>query len=338
MSGAFARQCVAAIGLVALAIGSAAGAKPKHKTTPAANPAPPAETVEPLPAMLPAPVPDFTGKDPRWIKAKDSDCRAWLSGPYFANWLPSLVFSWTGACSDRLVSGRGVMTVTVDPVPQGIVYWGKETIAGAFSGGVLNGQAQIVLSEGNRFEGEFQNGRLNGTGSQTWPTGTSMKGSYINDHLNGPGELAYSFGQHYVGDFRNDLKSGHGVAKFLDGSVFDGQFKNRNIDGQGTFCTADGKCLKGLATGPRPDPLHPYVPPPYPPIAVRLNQTGTAIVMFHVQPDGHVRDVRLVQSTGHDELDKAATDAAFTWQMLPGAVGGVPVEMEWDRRVEFLLQ
>jgi TonB family protein len=48
----------------------------------------------------------------------------------------------------------------------------------------------------------------------------------------------------------------------------------------------------------------------YPKIAVDLNVHGVAVIGFVVHPDGQVTDVRLVESSHADVLDKAAITAA----------------------------
>ncbi len=44
----------------------------------------------------------------------------------------------------------------------------------------------------------------------------------------------------------------------------------------------------------------------YPPIAVRLNQTGTTRLRITVSADGQVTDAKVVESSGHDSLDEAS--------------------------------
>ena len=48
----------------------------------------------------------------------------------------------------------------------------------------------------------------------------------------------------------------------------------------------------------------------YPKIAIDLNVHGVAVVGFVVHPDGQVTDVRLVESSRADVLDRAAVTAA----------------------------
>lgn len=47
----------------------------------------------------------------------------------------------------------------------------------------------------------------------------------------------------------------------------------------------------------------------YPPVARRLQQTGTAIVKFSLLSDGSITDIKLDRSSGNDRLDDAAITA-----------------------------
>lgn len=56
----------------------------------------------------------------------------------------------------------------------------------------------------------------------------------------------------------------------------------------------------------------------YPPIAVRLNQTGTTRVLVHISSDGSVEGVDVVNSSGHDSLDQATVKCiTSSWRYKP---------------------
>ena len=46
----------------------------------------------------------------------------------------------------------------------------------------------------------------------------------------------------------------------------------------------------------------------YPEMARELGRQGTVVVQITVDPDGHVRDVKLVQGSGSESLDRAAQE------------------------------
>ena len=64
----------------------------------------------------------------------------------------------------------------------------------------------------------------------------------------------------------------------------------------------------------------------YPPIAVRLNQQGTTVLMVHVTAEGTVGDVRVQNSSGHEALDAAAVKCAQSWTFRPATRNEIPVE------------
>jgi len=62
----------------------------------------------------------------------------------------------------------------------------------------------------------------------------------------------------------------------------------------------------------------------YPATARRMGWEGQAVVAFHLLPDGSVRDVRVVQGSGHAALDRGAIDAVRNASPFPRS----PVEAE----------
>lgn len=66
--------------------------------------------------------------------------------------------------------------------------------------------------------------------------------------------------------------------------------------------------------------------PTYPGFEALYGITGTAVVLILVGPDGVPVDVKLHQSTGSADLDKAAIDAAKAWRFNPQIKNGKAVE------------
>ena len=62
----------------------------------------------------------------------------------------------------------------------------------------------------------------------------------------------------------------------------------------------------------------------YPPAARRMGWEGKVVVAFLLLPDGSVRDVRVVQGSGHAALDRGAVDAVRSASPFPRS----PVEAE----------
>jgi protein TonB len=89
------------------------------------------------------------------------------------------------------------------------------------------------------------------------------------------------------------------------------------------------------------DPLRPvgrtHTLPPYPPISVRLNESGTTLMEVHITTEGNVDDCKVVQSSSSERLDGAACDFVKShWRWQPPTNQGTPtavstrVSVKWD--------
>jgi protein TonB len=78
-------------------------------------------------------------------------------------------------------------------------------------------------------------------------------------------------------------------------------------------------------------PLYRVNPPPeYPAMARRRGYSGQVVLEVLVGQNGSVVDLRVVTSSGHDMLDRAAVKAVKTWVFEPGMRGSKTVDM-WVR-------
>lgn len=71
-------------------------------------------------------------------------------------------------------------------------------------------------------------------------------------------------------------------------------------------------------------------PPTYPALARKRGYQGTVVLEVFVKTDGRVGDLRIVESSTHTLLDRAATNAVKGWQFEPGRRGDRVVAM-WVR-------
>lgn len=89
------------------------------------------------------------------------------------------------------------------------------------------------------------------------------------------------------------------------------------------------------------DPLRPIgrtrTLPPYPPISVRLNESGTTLMEVHITTEGNVDDCKVVTSSSSERLDQAACDhVKRVWRWQPPTNQGQPiavstrVSVKWD--------
>ena len=92
---------------------------------------------------------------------------------------------------------------------------------------------------------------------------------------------------------------------------------------------------------PSSDPLKPIMRthsiPPYPPISVRLNESGTTLMEVHITTEGNVDDCKILQTSSSDRLDTAACEyVKRVWRWQPPTNAGAPVavstrvSVKWD--------
>ncbi|MGP8438083.1 hypothetical protein ACT2FY_08795 [Paraburkholderia fungorum] len=156
--------------------------------------------------------PDLSGNDPHWIKVTGSNCWTYALVPMGAS------VTWTGACTEQLVSGSGTLKW----------YSGSgnlmTTAAGSFSDGMLNGAAILTSYDDSKgihnltIEGVFKNGQPVGNEKQTsfFPSG-KVKSIYVgnvshdgNHRPNGEGAITVfnpdgSTAGHYEGLYKDGV-------------------------------------------------------------------------------------------------------------------------------------
>ncbi|MFH1293107.1 MAG: energy transducer TonB [Pseudomonadota bacterium] len=79
-------------------------------------------------------------------------------------------------------------------------------------------------------------------------------------------------------------------------------------------------------------------PPRYPRIARRRGYEGTVIMQVLVDRNGRVKELHIVQSSGHDVLDRAAITSVKNWQFEPGMRGDLKVDTWVKVPVRFQLK
>lgn len=77
------------------------------------------------------------------------------------------------------------------------------------------------------------------------------------------------------------------------------------------------------------------VRPVYPESARRAGIQGTTLLRIHIEADGHVSDVSVQRSAGHQSLDEAAAEAVRRWRFEPALNSAGPVSMWAVVPVEF---
>ena len=100
-------------------------------------------------------------------------------------------------------------------------------------------------------------------------------------------------------------------------------------------------------TGPQTQPGDHYAvgigathtTPPYPPLAIRLEEQGSVQLRLTISPQGFVTDAIVVRSSGHEDLDQAARNwVVARWRYQPAVRGGAAVPSTVDAVVKFDLK
>ena len=84
-----------------------------------------------------------------------------------------------------------------------------------------------------------------------------------------------------------------------------------------------GAISPGLAdTMAKIDHAYPAPPPAYPDAAQDRGEQGDVLLEVQVGSNGRPRKIRLKQSSGFDDLDNAAFEAAVNWHYVPAVIDG----------------
>lgn len=76
--------------------------------------------------------------------------------------------------------------------------------------------------------------------------------------------------------------------------------------------------------------------PVYPPIAKQIGAQGPVVLQAIISPEGTVENLRVV-SSAHPLLNDAALDAVRQWRFRPYLLNGIPMEVEAQITVNFIL-
>lgn len=77
--------------------------------------------------------------------------------------------------------------------------------------------------------------------------------------------------------------------------------------------------------------------PYYPNEARERGEEGTVIVLVHVDKNGSVMKLRIVQSSGYPSLDSSSLETLKTWIFTPGQLGNKKIESELIVPIQFVL-
>jgi len=91
-----------------------------------------------------------------------------------------------------------------------------------------------------------------------------------------------------------------------------------------------------LAETPEKDPpfhigkaIVTFAPRPVRPFGAYIRRTTTGVFTLRVRPDGTVKRVDMVQSTGYQTVDLASMDAFYKWRFVPGSADNVTIPITY---------
>ena len=78
-------------------------------------------------------------------------------------------------------------------------------------------------------------------------------------------------------------------------------------------------------------------PPRYPESARRLRQTGVVRLLVTVDASGFVSSIAVAESSGFEQLDRAALQAVRQWRFKPASLAGVSIASQVEVPIRFEL-
>jgi hypothetical protein len=115
---------------------------------------------------------------------------------------------------------------------------------GEFKSGQFHGQGKLVFVRGGFYEGEFTQGRMTGKGTLVDSDDTRYDGLLVNGEYEGQGKIIYSSKAAYEGGFSQGQY--HGQGKYTDKDTwYEGQFDEGDFAGKGEYVDYQGDHFKG---------------------------------------------------------------------------------------------
>jgi TonB family protein len=188
----------------------------------------------------------------------------------------------------------------------------------------------MTWSNGNRYEGEFLNNKWNGMGTNTLRDGSRYEGEFLNNKWNGKGVLIRPDGSREEGNFVNGVRAldklpplprgaGNSIQAALDASVTEFAIKTRSAQEQAatkayvaSLSAKTQRLWYELIHQSGKDVNHVH---------------GQVVTEFTILREGTIKDAKIIQSAGNDELDHFALKSI----LLSGPAPPLPRDIPNDR-------
>lgn len=118
---------------------------------------------------------------------------------------PKETVTWTGACADGYMQGKGVLQFSTDGKP-GAKY------EGTLAKGQITGRGALRTADGATYDGDWVDGKQDGYGVYTAPDGSRYEGAWTAGEPDGPGSYRSPKGEVIRGVWEN----GKLVKKYKD--------------------------------------------------------------------------------------------------------------------------
>lgn len=78
--------------------------------------------------------------------------------------------------------------------------------------------------------------------------------------------------------------------------------------------------------------------PSYPTIARKMRYEGVVVLDIEVLPDGNAGEIKIVESSGYEILDKTALEEVKKWRFIPAYRNGKPIKSVVRQKILFRLR
>jgi hypothetical protein len=216
--------------------------------------------------------------------------------------------SWGGQCKDGYAHGIGMASWRD---ASGVKY----TLEANMLAGVIQGLANMNLSNGNKYSGTFKDGIQDGKGYFELADGMQYEGDVRQGRRTGQGEGVYPNGDRYVGQWVDGKPHGKGHMWYMLGGEYDGEWHAGVRHGKGALIYAgSGRRYEGMFSSGRiegaPAPQNPAAT-----YAIKTDEPNTGTLLRQKTSTGHVmppersyRDLTPEQQTQFNAMYPALED------------------------------